>query len=516
MTINEIAKEAIEIITKNHEFLTPDNYYKAFCFVAKKRGYIVEDCQKVENYIKKLDPVIQNEAKKFFIKTVDDFFSFLVAYINRSTSLEANEHIKHLTLLIKRLLQAITLLHDKEASELANISLDKISYTVDTKAVDLIKDKWFSFITSYDDSYLNKLDRFCKINKSDLRLMVENLIECFLEDENKASKEIYSKIAPLLIAALSPSIASDVDEELAVISYELQNSPQSLATESFIEDIKKMILRRKELDKSKLKENVAVLDKLLEDISFKIINLLKRSNISHDKIKQITVQIKNMEFKDDSLETIQKKLLKIAQSLEIETDSFSTEIQNQHNLVKALYQKVKKLEKALQIAKREIKIDFLTSALSKRGFEEELKRAEESFKRYGTNYSICFFDIDYFKIINDTYGHDAGDVILKSVGEIFKRYTREVDIVGRYGGEEFVVVLPNIDLTGAIKFANKIRKIIKSNRFIYKGERIDVSISGGVSERKDYRNLEEAINAADEMLYKAKNSGRNRIMPEFG
>jgi diguanylate cyclase (GGDEF)-like protein len=185
-------------------------------------------------------------------------------------------------------------------------------------------------------------------------------------------------------------------------------------------------------------------------------------------------------------------------------------------LVKALYQKVKKLEKALQIAKKEIKIDFLTSALSKRGFEEELKRAEESFKRYGTNYSICFFDIDYFKIINDTYGHDAGDVILKSVGELFKRYTREVDIVGRYGGEEFIVVLPNIDLTGAIKFANKIRKIIKSNRFIYKGERIDVSISGGVSERKDYRNLEEAINAADEMLYKAKNSGRNKIMPEFG
>ncbi len=516
MTINDIAKEAIEIVTKNHEFLTPDNYYKAFCFVAKKRGYIVEDCQKIENYIKKLDPVIQNEAKKFFIKSVDDFFAFLIAYINRTTSLESNEHIKHLTLLIKRLLQAITLLHDKEASELANISLDRISYTIDTKAVDIIKDKWLDFITSYDDSYLEKLDKFCKVNKNDLRLMVENLLECFVEDEQKASKEIYTKIAPLLIAALSPSIASDVDEELAIISYELQNSPESLATDSFIEDIKKMILRRKDLDKAKLRENVAVLDNLLENLSLKIIDLLKRSNISKEKIQKITNQIKNTDFKDDSLETIQKKLLKIAQSLEFETDSFSNEIQNHQLIVKHLYNRVKKLEKALQIAKKEVKVDFLTSTLSKRGFEEELHKAEESFKRYQTNYSICFFDIDYFKIINDTYGHEAGDVILKSVGELFKRYTREVDIVGRYGGEEFVVVLPNVDLTGAIKFANKIRKMIKSNRFMYKGERIYVSISGGVSERKDYKSLQEAINAADEMLYKAKNTGRNKIMPEFG
>ena len=193
MTINDIAKEAIEIVTKNHEFLTPDNYYKAFCFVAKKKGYIVEDCQKVENYIKKLDPVIQNEAKKFFIKSVDDFFSFLIGYINRATSMESSEHIKHLTVLIKRLLQAITLLHDKEATELANISLDRISYTVDTKAVDIIKNKWLDFITSYDDSYLDKLDKFCKVNKNDLRMMVENLLECFTKDAEKATKEIYTK-----------------------------------------------------------------------------------------------------------------------------------------------------------------------------------------------------------------------------------------------------------------------------------------------------------------------------------
>ena len=191
-------------------------------------------------------------------------------------------------------------------------------------------------------------------------------------------------------------------------------------------------------------------------------------------------------------------------------------MENNQVVIQHLYNRVKKLEKALQVAKKEIKIDFLTSTLSKRGLEEEMHKAEEGYKRYGTNFSICFFDIDYFKIINDTYGHDAGDVILKSIGELFKKYAREVDIVGRYGGEEFVVVLPNVTLRGALKFANKIRTLVKSNRFIYKNERIYVSISGGVTERKEYKSLEEAINGADEMLYKAKNSGRNKIMPEFG
>jgi len=516
MTVNEIAKEAIEIINKNYELLTPDNYFKAFCFVAKKRGFIVEDCQKLEKYLKKLDPVIQNEAKKFSIRDIDDFFAFLIAYLNRTNKLETATHIKQLSVLIKRLLQAITLLHDKEASELAKVSMDRISYTVDTESIRIIKDKWFDFITSYDDSFLNRLDPYCKVDKEDLKLMVNEITKCFESECDERTKEAFAKLAPVLIAALSPSIAPEVDDELAVISYELQNSPESLATEAFLEDLKKMVKRRKELDKAKVKEKVSVLNSLLEDISFKIIDLVEKSNLSNEKIKKIRNDIKNTNFQEGSLEAIQKKLLKIAQSLEIETESLSNKMENHKQIIKQLYTRVKKLEKALLLAKKEIKIDFLTSTLSKRGLDEEMHKAEESYKRYGTNYSICFFDIDYFKIINDTYGHDAGDVILKTVGELFKKNAREVDIVGRYGGEEFVVVLPNVDLKGAIKFANKMRLLVKSHRFIYKNERIYVSISGGVSERKDYKSLEEAVNAADEMLYKAKSSGRNKIMPEFG
>jgi diguanylate cyclase (GGDEF)-like protein len=115
-------------------------------------------------------------------------------------------------------------------------------------------------------------------------------------------------------------------------------------------------------------------------------------------------------------------------------------------------------------------------------------------------------------MINDTFGHEAGDVILKHVGKIFRKRVRDTDIVGRYGGEEFLTILPNTPLTGAKVFAEKIRRAIESFEFLYKGERIDVTISGGVANRKDFNSLKELIEGADRYLYEAKEAGRNRVI----
>jgi diguanylate cyclase (GGDEF)-like protein len=142
---------------------------------------------------------------------------------------------------------------------------------------------------------------------------------------------------------------------------------------------------------------------------------------------------------------------------------------------------------------------------------EELKKQESSFKRFNINYSIVFFDIDHFKNINDTYGHDAGDVILKSLGLLFKRYARDIDMIGRFGGEEFVAILPNTNKEGAFKFAEKIRQIVKKTKFMYKNTRINVTISAGVANRNETNSSDETLKLADERLYEAKRNGRNRV-----
>ena len=101
---------------------------------------------------------------------------------------------------------------------------------------------------------------------------------------------------------------------------------------------------------------------------------------------------------------------------------------------------------------------------------------EQKYNRYDSDYGVCFFDIDHFKLINDTYGHEAGDVVLAAIGKMLRKYSRQVDFVGRYGGEEFVILLPETTLADAIKFADKMREIVQNSKFMYKGERTRCSI----------------------------------------
>jgi diguanylate cyclase (GGDEF)-like protein len=136
--------------------------------------------------------------------------------------------------------------------------------------------------------------------------------------------------------------------------------------------------------------------------------------------------------------------------------------------------------------------------------EEEITRAT----RYGNKLSIIMLDIDHFKAINDAYGHQIGDKTLVAISQTLKNNLREIDYAGRYGGEEFIVILPQTGLDNAYVTAERIRRAIESTRF-EKGK-IKITISGGVVEFKEESAL-ILIGKADELLFKAKQNGRNRI-----
>lgn len=136
--------------------------------------------------------------------------------------------------------------------------------------------------------------------------------------------------------------------------------------------------------------------------------------------------------------------------------------------------------------------------------EEEVTRAT----RYGNRLSVIMLDIDHFKAINDDYGHQIGDKTLVAISQTLKNNLREIDYAGRYGGEEFIVILPQTGLDNAYITAERIRRAIESTRF-EKGK-IKITISGGVVEYNEESAL-ILIGKADELLYKAKQKGRNRI-----
>jgi diguanylate cyclase (GGDEF)-like protein len=134
--------------------------------------------------------------------------------------------------------------------------------------------------------------------------------------------------------------------------------------------------------------------------------------------------------------------------------------------------------------------------------------------RYGSNLSIMLFDLDNFKDVNDTYGHLAGDSILKEVARILKGSLRSLDSVGRYGGEEFLVLLPETDGDSAKVIGERLRRRIEEIDFMYDDNRIKLTICGGLAVHREGMDEKALIKIADENLYKAKREGKNMVCYE--
>lgn len=170
----------------------------------------------------------------------------------------------------------------------------------------------------------------------------------------------------------------------------------------------------------------------------------------------------------------------------------------------------KQRERVRQLARR----DQLTGLYNRREFEDRFQNEFERARRYGMDLSVMMLDLDHFKEVNDTYGHAAGDDVLSAVGRVMKDSTRQVDIAGRYGGEEFTMVLPETDLDSTRELARRLKESIAELEFqADDGTTFQVTASIGVSEyHSTDENHEDILKRADEALYRAKDRGRNRVV----
>jgi two-component system, cell cycle response regulator len=158
-------------------------------------------------------------------------------------------------------------------------------------------------------------------------------------------------------------------------------------------------------------------------------------------------------------------------------------------------------------------IDGLTQVYNKRYFVETLEREIGRAHRYRRELSLIIFDIDHFKVVNDTHGHLAGDHVLKQLASVIRARIRREDILSRYGGEEFAIILPEIDNYNAMQFAEKIRGLVETTAFKFEEASIPVTISIGVaSMRQELQESHEFIKVADDHLYTAKQRGRNCVV----
>lgn len=158
------------------------------------------------------------------------------------------------------------------------------------------------------------------------------------------------------------------------------------------------------------------------------------------------------------------------------------------------------------------KYDDLTSLYNRNYFNESLDREFARAKRYNQELSILFFDLDNFKQVNDSFGHMAGDVVLRNAAKIIRQEIRTEDIAARYGGEEFVIILPQTEKIRSLILGERIREGIKELSFDFQNREIHVTISGGLASFPiDTDNASDLVEFADQALYEAKSNGKNNI-----
>ena len=206
----------------------------------------------------------------------------------------------------------------------------------------------------------------------------------------------------------------------------------------------------------------------------------------------------------DIIREIQKDLA----DAQIKTNQLKTEV------VKA-QTKTNQLKTEVEKVKKESEQDGLTKVFTQKHFKGLLDNEVERVKRYGGVLSLLMIDVDHFKKINDTYGHDAGDYILVKVSDLIWKNTRKINAIGRYGGDEFSIIAPTSEVESARRLGERLRQFVEQTKFHYQGKIIRVTLSIGVgSWDKTIMDGRGLIVKADKALYKSKHAGRNAVSVE--
>jgi diguanylate cyclase len=193
------------------------------------------------------------------------------------------------------------------------------------------------------------------------------------------------------------------------------------------------------------------------------------------------------------------------EKLSVEMESLNENLSRMKKEVDQVHEKRKALEK-------EILIDPLSGVANRRALRERLKNELYRFMRYRQFFSMLLFDVDHFKVINDQHGHWAGDRCLKEIIKRIKPILRETDFMGRWGGDEFLVIFPGTDRESAAAVAERLRKLIENTRFVYHKQEISLTVSIGITEIQDSDTSQEMVfNRVDKAMYQAKKKGRNMV-----
>ena len=328
-----------------------------------------------------------------------------------------------------------------------------------------------------------------------------------LEDSVKAKAE---ELKNNFLNGVSTEQLPDALQAIAELIHEMRRNVQQEQKE-FEKFLKSLTGRLKEVDQY-LQNNI-------EEHQASYQSGVKLDNVVKDQVKGIGDSVTGLSTLEEVEDAVQSHLDKIVTHLNqhrAEEDVRVARIKEQNE---ALSDRLKKLESQSSELRKQVLesqnkalIDSLTELPNRMAYDQRMQQEYARWKRYHNTLLIMVWDIDFFKQVNDRYGHQAGDKVLKVVAQVLQKNLRETDFIARFGGEEFVSLMPETSLGGGYKVAEKIRGIIEKLEFHYRGDNVKVTISCGISLFVENDTPDSAFSRADKALYQAKEQGRNRCI----
>jgi len=364
-----------------------------------------------------------------------------------------------------------------------NDSVTKLSKTVDNSDIDL------TLQPSIQELLIRLLEQL--IIPADLQDEAEKIKHRLEQDTNPTNWKLLLKDVVILINSIRSRMQKEkhefeeflqqVTDRLKVMDHFLQNENSSL---------QQAATQGKEFDKQ--------LDLNVEEIR-------------HD-INQATELSSLKQNISSKLDTISGHIQLYRESENQRFKKSQQEVDTMHLRMQELESETTKLKKIVIEKNKQAMFDVLTEIPNRLSYEKKVEEEIARWKRFSNPLSLVIWDIDLFKKVNDSYGHKAGDKVLKTVAQLLIKNIRTTDFLARYGGEEFVMLLPGTKQEETLRLVNKLRQQIETCGFHYHGDAVSITISCGVSSFNDKDTLSTVFERADKALYKAKENGRNQCV----
>lgn len=319
-----------------------------------------------------------------------------------------------------------------------------------------------------------------------LRLIIENISEIVIDD-----RPLHNQISTLL---------------------ELVNKPLNLRQLDDIERRMKDVIFKQGMLKKQLTEAQERLREMLASFVDRLADMSIETGAFHETIETCAQRIGQANDISQISEVL-GEVMTATRAMQLNAQRSRDELQAMRQRVVETEKELERLQTELSQASEMVRIDPLTGTLNRKGMEEAMDREVARFLRQKTNLCLAMLDIDNFKKLNDTRGHEAGDAALVHLAQVVKDTIRPQDTVARYGGEEFVLLLPETSLEESVAALTRLQRELTRKFFMHNNEKILITFSAGVAEISPDEAPMEALKRADQAMYLAKRAGKNRVVP---